>query len=82
LTTARSTASFEAAKREAFMPASSSIRWPWPAPRMAPGMKTEALILALSHAALADAAPPAGAHRQHLGHGRAGLLPLRRQRAA
>jgi len=41
-------------------------------------MKTEALILALSHAALGDAAPPAGAHRQHLGHGRAGLPPLRR----
>jgi hypothetical protein len=41
-------------------PASSSIRWPWPASRMAPRMKTEALILALSHAAWGCCAPGRG----------------------
>src|SRR5215831_4126643 len=43
LTTARATDSAGAMKPEVFMPASSSIRCPWPAPRMAPRMRTEAL---------------------------------------
>jgi len=42
-TTARATDSAGAKKPEAFMPDSSSIRWPWPTSRMAPRMRTEAL---------------------------------------
>src|SRR5215471_13547631 len=43
LTTARATASAGAVKPEVFIPDSSSIRCPWPALRMAPRMRTDAL---------------------------------------